>query len=103
MDENLKKIYKKYYNTLSKYDYTEDYNDIIENSDVIFINKNTSKKKFGIFKKYKDNSIIELSSKNIKKFYIYTDENYIFYKNKESSLKDILTDLINNNFLINKK
>ena len=103
MDENLKQIYKKYYNTLSKYDYTEDYNDIIENSDVIFVNKSTSKKKSGIFKKYKDNSIIELSSKNIKKFYIYADENYIFYKNKESSLKDILTDLINNNFLINKK
>jgi hypothetical protein len=64
MDENLKQIYKKYYNTLSKYDYTEDYNDIIENSDVIFVNKSTSKKKSGVFKKYKDKSILYKTDRN---------------------------------------
>ena len=103
MDENLENIYKKYYKSLDKYDYINDYNEITKNSNIIYINKKTEKKNYGVFKNYRENAIFEIINKKNKKLYIYPEENYIFYKKNDPTLKDILSDFINNNFIFNKK
>ena len=103
MDENLLNIYKTYSDYLTEYEYLKDYNDIPNNSEILYISKNRNTKKRALFINYIEDSIFELQNSSRKRIYIYPNQHYIFYKKKDMSLKDMLSDLINNNFNIKKK
>lgn len=103
MDENLINIYKKYSDYLTEYEYLKNYNDIPNNSEILYISKKNNTKKRALFINYIEDSIFELENSSRKRIYIYPNQHYIFYKKKDMSLKDMLSDLINNNFNIKKK
>jgi hypothetical protein len=103
MDENLINIYKTYSDYLTEYEYLKDYNDIPNNSEILYISKIKNTKKRALFINYIEDSIFELQNSSRKRIYIYPNQHYIFYKKKDMSLKDMLSDLINNNFNIKKK
>jgi hypothetical protein len=103
MDENLINIYKTYSDYLTEYEYLKDYNDIPNNSEILYISKIKNTKKRALFINYIEDSIFELQNNSRKRIYIYPNQHYIFYKKKDMSLKDMLSDLINNNFNIKKK
>ena len=103
MDENLINIYKKYSEYLTEYEYLKDYNSIQNNSEILYISKKNNTKKRALFINYIEDSIFELQNNSRKNIYIYPNQYYIFYKKKDLSLKDMLTDLINNNFVVKKK
>ena len=103
MDENLLNIYKTYSEYLTEYEYLKDYNDIPNNSEILYISKTKNTKKRALFINYIEDSIFELQNSSRKRIYIYPNQHYIFYKKKDMSLKDMLSDLINNNFNIKKK
>ena len=103
MDENLINIYKKYSDYLTEYEYLKNYNDIPNNSEILYISKIRNTKKRALFINYIEDSIFELENSSRKRIYIYPNQHYIFYKKKDMSLKDMLSDLINNNFNIKKK
>jgi len=103
MDENLINIYKIYSEYLTEYEYLKDYNSIENNSEILYISKKNNTKKRALFINYIEDSIFELQNNSRKNIYIYPRDYYIFYKKKDMSLKDMLSDLINNNFNIKKK
>ncbi len=103
MDENLINIYKTYSDYLTEYEYLKNYNDIPNNSEILYISKTKNTKKRALFINYIEDSIFELQNSSRKRIYIYPNQHYIFYKKKDMSLKDMLSDLINNNFNIKKK
>jgi hypothetical protein len=103
MDENLLNIYKTYSDYLIEYEYLKDYNDIPNNSEILYFSKIRNTKKRALFINYIEESIFELQNSSRKRIYIYPNQHYIFYKKKDMSLKDMLSDLINNNFNIKKK
>ena len=103
MDENLINIYKTYSDYLTEYEYLKNYNDIPNNSEILYISKTKNTKKRALFINYIEDSIFELQNSSRKRIYIYPNQYYIFYKKKDMSLKDMLSDLINNNFNIKKK
>ena len=103
MDEKLINIYKTYSDYLTEYEYLKDYNDIPNNSEILYISKIKNTKKRALFINYIEDSIFELQNSSRKRIYIYPNQHYIFYKKKDMSLKDMLSDLINNNFNIKKK
>jgi hypothetical protein len=103
MDENLINIYKIYSDYLTEYEYLKNYNDIPNNSEILYISKKNNTKKRALFINYIEDSIFELQNSSRKRIYIYPNQHYIFYKKKDMSLKDMLSDLINNNFNIKKK
>ena len=103
MDENLINIYKKYSDYLTEYEYLKDYNTIPHNCEIFYINKTKNVKKRALFIDYIEESVFLLQNNSRKNIYIYPNQYYIFYKKKDLSLKDMLTDLINNNFVVKKK
>ena len=103
MDENLINIYKTYSDYLTEYEYLKNYNDIPNNSEILYFSKIKNTKKRALFINYIEDSIFELQNSSRKRIYIYPNQYYIFYKKKDMSLKDMLSDLINNNFNIKKK
>ncbi len=103
MDENLINIYKKYSDYLTEYEYLKDYNTIPHNCEILYISKTKNVKKRALFIDYIEESIFLLQNNSRKNIYIYPNQYYIFYKKKDLSLKDMLTDLINNNFVVKKK
>ena len=103
MDDNLINIYKTYSEYLTEYEYLKDYNDIPNNSEILYFSKTKNTKKRALFINYIEDSIFELQNSSRKRIYIYPNQHYIFYKKKDMSLKDMLSDLINNNFNIKKK
>jgi|688.fasta_scaffold584703_2 hypothetical protein len=103
MDENLINIYKKYSDYLTEYEYLKDYNTIPHNCEILYISKTKNVKKRALFIDYIEESVFLLQNNSRKNIYIYPNQYYIFYKKKDLSLKDMLTDLINNNFVVKKK
>lgn len=103
MDENLINIYKKYSDYLTEYEYLKDYNNIPNNCEILYISKTKNVKKRALFINYIEESVFLLQNNSRKNIYIYPNQYYIFYKKKDLSLKDMLTDLINNNFVVKKK
>lgn len=103
MDENLINIYKKYSDYLTEYEYLKDYNNIPSNCEILYISKTKNVKKRALFIDYIEESVFLLQNNSRKNIYIYPNQYYIFYKKKDLSLKDMLTDLINNNFVVKKK
>lgn len=101
MNEKINNIYKIYKNELKNYVYVEE-NDILSiplGSSIKYISKNTLMKKGGFLKEIKDSSILELINPNKKrKWYIYTDKNYIFYNTNTNKLKDFLQTLVESDF-----
>ena len=68
-----------------------------------YISKKTQLLKSGFLKNIKDSSILELFSIKKRKWFIYANEYYIFYKIPvHNKLKNSLLDLVNNNFIIKK-
>ena len=102
----LNKINLKYDSELVDYKYCEFDNiiDIPRGTHIKYISKKNLIKKSGCIKDIKDNSILELINVYRKrKWFIYTEQYYIFYKFKNSnSLKDILKHLVDNNFSVKK-
>ncbi len=103
MDENLINIYKKYSDYLTEYEYLKDYNTIPHNCEILYISKTKNIKKRALFIDYIEESVFLIKNNSRKNIYIYPNQYYIFYKKKDLSLKDMLTDLINNNFVVKKK
>ena len=103
MDENLINIYKKYSDYLTEYEYLKDYSTIPHNCEILYISKTKNIKKRALFIDYIEESVFLLQNNSRKNIYIYPNQYYIFYKKKDLSLKDMLTDLINNNFVVKKK
>jgi hypothetical protein len=103
MDENLINIYKKYSDYLTEYEYLKDYNTIPHNCEILYISKTKNVKKRALFIDYIEESVFLLQNNSRKNIYIYPNQYYIFYKKKDLSLKDMLKDLINNNFVVKKK
>jgi hypothetical protein len=102
MDENLINIYKKYSVYLTEYEYLKDYNNIPNGSEILYISKDRNIKKKALFINYIEESLFQIQNNSRKNIYIYQSQYYIFYKKKDLSLKDMLSDLINNNFSMNK-
>ena len=102
----MNNITLKYESELINYKYcdSDNINDIPKGSHIKYFSKKSLLRKNGFLRNIKDNSILELININKKiKWYIYIDQNYIFYKNPNSnSLKETLKNLVNNNFSIKK-
>jgi hypothetical protein len=94
----------KYENDLINYKFSDNISDMKNGLHIKYFSKKNLFKKGGIINSIKDNSILELTNINRKKkWFIYYDTNYIFYKNPgRVSLKNKLEYLLNNNFLIKK-
>lgn len=102
--KNINEIYEKYKSELINYKYcdNDNINDIPNGSHIKYISKKNLLKKNGFLKNIKDITILELFSIK-RKWYIYTNQYYIFYKNPGSnSLKNALQYLVDNNFSITK-
>ena len=84
------------------YTYTNTTKDIFKGDYIRCINKSTHKYIFGFVMDIPDENIIRILSFN-KKFsvYIYTNEYYILFKQKES-LKSTLNSILNNKFTVSK-
>jgi hypothetical protein len=89
---------------LKNYKYIENIEDL-ENipggTYIKYISKNSIfKKKGGFFKNVKDKSIIELYNNYIKKkWYIYADKYYLFYRiSQKEKLKILFQEMIDSNF-----
>ena len=70
-------------------------------SHIQYVNKISLKKKMGFLKKIKEDTILELSTQsNTRKWYIYSNENFIFYGDykRKNKLKDQLLKLLNSDF-----
>lgn len=98
----LNLINKKYEKELIDYNYVKS-NEIINiplGCYILYISRNSLYKKGGFLKAIKDKSILELMNVNKKhKWYIYTDQYYIFYKlSNQNKLRDTLQNLLNTNF-----
>lgn len=97
-------ILHKYKNELLNYKFVED-SDILSlplGCHIIYFSKDQSVKKSGTLKDIKDISILELRYiKN--RWYIYTKNNYIFFKLKTNKLRNSLESLLNSDFKITKK
>ena len=105
MYNKINEICIKYKSELINYKYcdNDNINDIPKGSHIKYISKKNLLKKNGFLKDIKDSTILELFNLNKKKWYIYTNQYYIFYKNPGgNSLKDTLKYLVDNNFSINK-
>jgi len=94
----------KYSNDLINYKFSDNIKDIKSGLHIKYFSKKNLFKKSGIISSIKDDSILELTNINRnRKWFIYYDTNYIFYKNPgRASLKNKLEYLLNNNFLIKK-
>jgi len=97
-------ILEEYKNILSSYTFIEN-NEILNlpnGTHIIYFPKDTLRKKSGILNSIKDNLILVLYFfKN--KWYIYRNENYIFYRLKSSKLRNSLQSLLDSDFKIEKK
>jgi hypothetical protein len=105
MSDILNEICIKYKSELINYKYCEEdkINDIPRGSHIKYISKKNLLKKGGFLKNIKETTILELFNFNYRKWYIYTDKYYIFYKIPGSnSLKNTLKNLVDNNFNIEK-
>ena len=109
MSNKLDIIYNKYKKELLNYTYVEPENiiNIPRGSYIKYFSKNLLNKKGGFLKDIKDISILELFIINKRKWFIYTDKYYIFYKipihtTLHDTLKSSLMDLIKNDFKIVK-
>jgi len=103
MNNIINEICVKYKSELINYKYcdNDNINDIPNGSHIKYISKKNLLKKNGFLKNIKDSTILELFNLNKRKWYIYTNQYYIFYKNPGSnSLKDALQHLVDNNFSI---
>jgi len=100
--ESLNDIFIKYKDELEGYTYITQ-NDIKNLSNgcyVVYISKKNMRKKGGLLKQIIDPTIIELfdTYKN-RRWYIYTNQHFIFYKNiVRNKMKDMLLKMINNDF-----
>lgn len=95
----------KFKSELTDYIYTEQSNiiNIPLGSYIKYISKKILILKSGFLKNIKDSSILELFNTNNRKWFIYTNEYYIFYKIPiHNKFKNSLLDLVNNNFQIKK-
>ena len=105
MDDKINEIIIKYKLELINYKYCDydNINTIPLGSNIKYISKKNLLKKNGFLKNIKDGSILELINTK-KKWYIYTDKYYIFYKIPcNNSLKNTLQYLLDNNFGIQTK
>jgi hypothetical protein len=107
MDNKLQNIYNKYKLELIDYTYVDQENieSIPLGSYIRYISRNSLNKKSGFLKSIKDPTILELFLINKRKWFIYTDKYYIFYKipkPNHSSLKSSLLELISKDFKILK-
>jgi hypothetical protein len=105
MNNIINQISIKYKTELINYKYCD--NDYINNlqngSHIKYFSKKNLVIKNGFLKNIKDSTILELFNLNKKKWYIYTNQYYIFYKNPgNNSLKNILKNIVDNNFSIKK-
>ena len=94
-----------YDSELINYKYCEEDNikDIPKGSHIKYISKCNLTKKSGFFRTSTNDSIIQLYFMN-RKWYIYTNKYYIFYKTKDhNSLKNILKELVENDFAMNSR
>jgi len=86
-----------------KYVEQENINTIPLGTYIKYISKNNLILKGGFLKNIKENEILELFLVNKKKWFIYTDKYYIFFKiPNHNKLKNSLLDLVNNNFTVVK-
>jgi len=100
---NNENILDKFKNELIDYNYTEDIINISIGSHLIYISKKNFIKKSGVLKEIKDETILELTIFK-RRWFIYTNKYYIFYKKiVRNKFKKILEDLVKNNFKIIKK
>jgi hydroxymethylpyrimidine pyrophosphatase-like HAD family hydrolase len=97
-------ILQTYKNELSTYKLVE--NDDILNlpigCHIIYFSKKILNKKSGTLKSIKDILVLELRYMK-KKWYIYTNDNYIFFRERSSKLRNSLQSLLNSDFKISKK
>lgn len=108
MDNNLRLILNKYESELENYKYIESIEDL-ENVPIgtyikYICKKSIFKKKGGFIRNVKDKSILELNNNLLKrKWYIYIDKYYLFYRvSEKEKLKNLLQKMINSNFEILK-
>lgn len=97
--------FNKFKTQLINYKYVElqNINTIPLGAYIKYISKNNLILKGGFLKNIKENEILELFLVNKRKWFIYTDQYYIFYKIPvHNKLKNSLLDLVNNNFTIVK-
>jgi hypothetical protein len=95
----------KFKSKLTDYIYTEECNiiNIPLGSYIKYISKKLLILKSGFLKNIKDSSILELFNTYNRKWFIYTNEYYIFYKIPiNNKFKSSLLDLVNSNFQIKK-
>ena len=100
----MEHILHKYKNELVNYKFVED-SDILSlplGCHIIYFSKDNYIKKSGTLKDVKDISILELRYFK-KKWYIYTKNNYIFFKERINKLRNSLQSLLNSDFKITKK
>jgi hypothetical protein len=107
MNNILNDVCIKYKSELINYKYCE-YDNIINiplGSHIKYFSTKNMVKKNGFLKDIKDISILELININKKtKWYIYTNQYYIFYKIPGGTkLKDALQYLVDNNFSIKEQ
>ena len=98
----LKDIILKFKDELEDYIYVDNIDNLQLSSRILYISKNNLIIKRGILKDKRD-SILVLTG--FRKWYIYTDKYYIFYKNnnyKRDKFKETLKALVDNNFEIKK-
>ena len=101
MNKRINEIYK---NELINYEYVEN-EDILKiplGTHIKYISKNSLIKKGGFLKEIKNSSVLELLNIQKKnKYYVYTKNNYIFYK-KHDKLRNLLQTLVDSEFKIKK-
>jgi len=97
----VEELFIKYKNELVGYIYCDinNINDIPIGNDIKYISKNTFIKKNGYLKEINGSSILKLTNKFKKEWYIYTNKYYIFHKKiSNNKFKNILQNLIDSNF-----
>jgi hypothetical protein len=101
-DKKLCNAIIKYKDELENYIYVpeDNINSIPFGAHIQYISKISLIKKGGILKNIRDSSILEMKNfSTAKKWYVYIENCYIFYRIKSRpSLKDALKNLINNDF-----
>ena len=102
MSNKFNDICLKYKDILTNYQYIDNLLDIPLKSHVIYISKKTQLKKGGFLKDIDEEGIIHLFVGN-RKWSIYSDKNYIFYKlSKNEVFKRTLQKLVDNDFGMKK-
>jgi hypothetical protein len=103
----LNEVFIKYKDELQDYTYVtfKDIKNLSNGCYVVYISKKNFRKKGGLLKQIIDPTILELfdTYKN-RRWYIYTSEYFIFYKNIiKNKMKDLLIKMVNSDFESIKK